>query len=441
MMTILAFVLTLGVIVLIHEGGHFAAARLLGIGVVRFAVGLGNPIWRTRLWGTEVALCPYPFGGYVKLLEKTDETKETLGLPFDVASRARKAVVVASGPLANFVLAVAIFWVMFMAGLPGIKPVASEVLPGSPAAQAGLVPGDEIRAVSGKPVRTWVELEDALERDAGGKTRLLVAGKKELALPLPREEEMKDRGVAQALGIRPPAPRPTMRVAQVIRGSAADKAGILPGDEIIAVGEEKLLGWEDFREKIAASEEKPLEITLERQGKTEKVILVPQAAKVDGRIEGRAGLAAEVDEKALAPYLITIRENPIKAFLHAVVRTGEMTALTFKSLYDMAAGMLSWQNLGGPVTIAQFAKKSMDNGVLAFGGFLAVVSIGIGVLNLLPLPLLDGGHLLGYAAQGVLRGESYDKAAWAAQRLGLLLLFLLIGVALANDIKRLLGIQ
>ncbi|MEQ5800842.1 RIP metalloprotease RseP [Halomonas sp. H10-9-1] len=445
---ILAVIVVLGLLITFHEFGHFWVARRCGVKVLRFSVGFGTPIWARRdRHGTEFAIAAIPLGGYVKMLDEREGEVPPAELEhaFNRKNVWQRIAIVAAGPLANFLLALVAYWALFVVGTATVAPVIGEVTPDSPAARGGLEAGREITAVQGEAVRSWDEINLKLVAAIGEPEALSIATRGALG-EVPREHRVpvSDWLVRQD----PPQPLPTLGVApwrppmpavlgQVMEGEAAAEAGLVPGDEILSVAGEPVADWGAFVDIVRASPGESLEFEVRRDGETQTLAVTPRENTLEEGVTigyiGAGGAPVEWPEE----YRREIRYGPVAAVGEAFARTGEMITLTFDAVRKMLVGMISPSNLSGPITIAQISGDSARAGLESFVGFLAYLSISLGVLNLLPIPVLDGGHLLYYAME-VVRGRPVSERTQAiGLRIGLALVGTLMLMAIYFDLMRL----
>ena len=445
---VLAFLVAIGVLVAVHEYGHFWMARRLGIRVLRFSIGFGKALWTRRgADGTEYALSAIPLGGYVKLLDEREGPVDAA-----LASQAynRKPVwarilVLLAGPLANFIFAVVAYWVLFMAGIPALKPVVGEVSADSTAAHAGLRAGDEITGVGTQAVGTReaavLALLDELMndraidlelRDEAGNTRearLEIAGD--------RRALTEPGALLPGLGFDFWYPVVPARVGKILPGSPAERAGLREGDEILAVGAQPV---KDFQALVAAVQPKPgarLEFEIVRDGQGLTVPVEVESQREGERLIGRIGVQPAAPE-ALPEGMRTLeRYGPASALAKAAGKTWSMSVLTVRMLWNVATGDVSVKNLSGPINIAEYAGFSARQGILAFLSFLAIVSVSLFVLNLLPIPILDGGQIVFQLAELAKGSPLSERAQAVGQQVGLLLLLVLMSFAFYNDLSRL----
>jgi regulator of sigma E protease len=446
MTTLLAFAATLAILIVFHEFGHYLVARLAGVKVLRFSVGFGKVIAQhTDRHGTEWALGAIPLGGYVKMLDEREAPvpPELLNLAFNHKSVTARAAIVAAGPLANFLLAILLFWALFMSGVPILKPVLGEPPSGTPAALAGIKTGEMVTAVNGEPVESFQDIHWLALKHALGDGRLNVDtldAKGYLAhhaLVLINKDETFEQAPLKALGLVRYLPPLLPVLAQLTPGGVAVRAGLLPGDRILAVNGRPIQLWDEVVSAVRAAPEVSLRLQIERQGRQREFVVVPEVVEANGQRSGRIGAAPFIDPALFAPYQDEARYGPIEAFSRALGRTWELSSFSLQMMGRMLVGEASLKNLSGPITIADYAGQSAASGTASFVAFLALVSISLGVLNLLPVPLLDGGHLLYYFAEFLTGRPVSERVQEIGQRIGIGLLGLLMFFALFNDLQRL----
>jgi regulator of sigma E protease len=450
LVTIASFLVTVGGLVVVHEWGHYIVARLSGVKILRFSVGFGRPLWSRRLGRdrTEWVLAAFPLGGYVKMLDTREEAvpPREESRAFDRQPVATRIAIVLAGPAANFLAAFLLYWVLFVAGLPGVKPVVGDPPANSVAAAAGLANGDTIRAVAGEPTATWSEVRWLLLKEAvrGGAVSIAVqpeggaAGMRSLDLSGVSKDDL-DRDFLVKLGLRPFSPRAPAVLGRVVEGGAGDRAGLREGDLVVAIDGETVASWGKFTARVRASAGKSLAIDLERGDAKLSLRAVPDAS---GEGEARVGLLrVEPGPQVRREWermTTTVRYDPLAAVPKAAHRVWDLSAFSLRMFGKMILGEVSWKNLSGPITIADYAGQSAQLGWISFFGFLALVSVSLGVLNLLPIPLLDGGHLVYHLAEIVKGSPVSDRAMEIGQRVGLAILAGLTFFAFYNDINRLL---
>ncbi|MEO6022433.1 MAG: RIP metalloprotease RseP [Burkholderiales bacterium] len=441
-----AFAVLLGIVVVIHELGHYWVAKLCGVKVLRFSVGFGKPLLSKRYGPdqTEWALGAFPLGGYVKMLDEREApvTNEELPRAFNRQSVWKRIAIVVAGPLANLLLAILLFWVLLMIGIPGSKPILGAPTKGSPAAQAGFMSGEKIVAIEGDAISTWHEVGLAITTRLLGEGSIVITT--EDAGGGQRERVLMSNGLTEQdlesdflgkLGLT--RLRPGLEIVEVMPDSPALKSGLLAGDEIVALNGTKLHGGaEEFVQIIRGNVGKLLDVDVRRAGATVHLQVTPEAGKNQPKSLGVIGAkvgdrdAPELRTKAVYP--------PLTALSKAITKTWDMCWLSLKSLARMAIGEVSIKNLSGPVTIANYAGQTAQMGLLQFVNFVALISISLGILNLLPIPLLDGGHLLYYVVEIIKGSPVSEKIMETGQQIGLVLLAGLMFIAFYNDINRLI---
>jgi regulator of sigma E protease len=450
LVTIASFLVTVGLLVVVHEWGHYAVARLAGVKILRFSVGFGRPLWVRRHGPdrTEWVIAAFPLGGYVKMLDSREADVAPAELPraFDRQPVGKRIAIVLAGPAANFIAAFLLYWGLYVTGLPGVKPVVGDPPQASAAAAAGLSNGDTIRAIGGEATATWTDVRWLLLKEAvrGGEVAIELEGPggaratRSLDLSVLTKEDL-DRDFLQKLGLKAFAPSVPATLGRVLPGGAGDRAGLREGDRIVAIGGTPVATWGQFTARVRASAGRLLALEVERDGARIAVTAVPEAT---GEGEARIGLlrvepGAEV-RREWDRMTTTVRHGPLEAVPKALHRVWDLAAFSLKMLGKMLLGEVSWKNLSGPITIADYAGQSAQMGWVSFAGFLALVSVSLGVLNLLPIPLLDGGHLVYYSAEIVKGSPVSERAMEIGQRVGLAILAGLTFFAFYNDINRLL---
>ena len=448
--TIFAFIVALGLLVSVHEFGHFWVARRNGIKVLRFSVGFGKPLitWYDKL-GTEYVIAMIPLGGYVKMLDEREGPvpESERHMSFNSKSVLARMAVVAAGPAANFLLAIAALWLMYVIGVRAVVPVVGDVTPGSPAAMAGLYHNAEIVGIDNQTTRSWSDINMALMHSIG-ETRDIDVAVRPFGEPAVLAETVTipvERwlvGVEQpnpisALGFQPWSPDLPARIGEIVPEGAAARAGLQGGDEVVAVGDEPVSNWNDWVEMIRQNPLLTLPVAVVRDGQMVLLEVTPdEKALADGSKIGYIGAGSSrfawPEERVR-----DIRFGPLAALGVAVTETGSLSYLMLDSLGKMVTGLVSMSNLSGPITIARAAGASIQSGLESFLAFLAMLSVSLGVINLLPVPVLDGGHLV-YHLYELFRGKPLsEKMQMAGMRAGLALILGIMFVALFNDISRL----
>ncbi len=442
--TVVAFLVALGVLIVVHEYGHYLAARICRVKVLRFSVGFGRPlaVWRLGPDATEWAIAAVPFGGYVKMLDEREGPVERREAPraFNRQSVWRRFFIVFAGPAFNFAFAIAVYAGLFMHGLPEARPVVAEPPAGTVAQAAGLRAGDTVRAIDGRPVETWQELrwrvvQAAIQR---GSLRLEIASDRghlreavlDLGAVAPEDVE---KNALERIGLRLYQPKFEPALGRIEPGGAADRAGLKSGDRVTHVQGVAIRSWGDFVKAIQASPGKPLVLGVERNGARLAVEVTPERVLAGDHEIGRIG----VGPRDLDKFYQRVSYGPFASIAKAVEKTWEISLFSLTMLAKMVLGEVSWRHLSGPVTIADYAGQSAQLGWIAYAAFLALISVSLGVLNLLPIPLLDGGHLMYYLVE-IIRGSPVsERAMEVGQRVGLALLLFMMAFAFYNDLNRL----
>lgn len=441
-----AFIVALGLLVAVHEFGHFWVARRCGVKVERFSIGFGKAIWR-RLGkdGTEYVLALIPLGGYVKMLDgRVDELKPgEEQFAFNHKSVWARMAIVAAGPMANFLFALFAFWLMFMIGVPSVKPVIDEVRPASIVAAAGIEPGMEIVGVGGEETGDWESVTYALISHLGDESVQLRVKAADTSYAIDKTLMLdgwafdpENESPIGSLGIVPLGGKVLPVVAAIVPKSASEKAGLRVGDRIKGVDDQAITEWTEFVLRVQQSPEQPLQVAVEREGRDLTLTLTPDVKKVKGQLVGFVGLSPQLvplpDE-----YRVLLQYGPLQALWHGVQKTWSLTTLTFDMIGKLIGGIVSLDNLSGPISIAKGAGSSADYGLVYFLGFLALISVNLGIINLFPLPVLDGGHLVYFLIEAVTGKPVPEKIQEVGFRIGAAILMLLMGIALFNDFARL----
>jgi regulator of sigma E protease len=467
--SILALLVTLSILVTIHEFGHYWVARLCNVHVLRFSVGFGKPVYikrgaapvdvpvpddqevRTRsnepLGGTEFAISAIPLGGYVKMLDEREGfvPDDQLHLTFNRKSVLQRIAIVAAGPIANFLLAIVAYWVLFSVGVSGVVPLLGDIDADSKAGKAGFKAGQEIVAVDGAETRTWSDVNLRLFERIGESGDIVItvlqsgSYDSRMDLHLAVDDWMSDIEQpypAADLGLVLKYPEIPARIGGIIDDGRAQDAGLSAGDEVITANGESVSSWISWVEIIKANPEVPILLQVMRDNQMIDLTVIPARTERDGEVFGFIGASREAIE--LPPEMQRTVSYPFySAWIPAIDKTWEVTAFTLVSIKKMIVGAISPKNLSGPITIAQVASATAQSGLASFIGFIALLSISLGVLNLLPIPVLDGGHLLYYFIELVVGKPVPERIqAWGLQ-MGMALIFSIMVLAFYNDLTRL----
>ncbi|WP_221799680.1 RIP metalloprotease RseP [Oceanobacter mangrovi] len=446
-MTLIWFIVAISILVVIHEYGHFWAARRSGVKVLRFSVGFGKPLFSVRdKLGTEYSVAPLPLGGYVKMLDERegDVPEELRSESFNAKSVAQRNFIAAAGPFANFIFAVLAYWALFTAGTTGVISQIGSVPENSVAAAAGVRAGEQIVAVDGSATATWEDVSWRLISRLGesGSISLTLQDHNQLTreVSLPISHWLSDTDqpdMIGSLGLIPPQLQVPAVVGSIVEDSAAEAAGLQPGDKVLNANGIAIGDWYDWVELVQQSAGQTLDLEIERSGIRLHIDLTPRTRELaDGSKSGFAGVAAQQPEIP-SDWLASSSLDPFSAFLKACSKTWDLIVFTLDSLRKMVVGDLSVKNLSGPITIAKVAGASASGGLESFVQFLALLSVSLGVLNLLPVPMLDGGHIVFNTIEGVLGKPLPERIQSVAMQVGVFLLFSLMAVAFYNDIGRL----
>jgi len=446
--TVVAFVIALGVLIVVHEYGHYLVARLCGVKVLRFSVGFGRPLatWRVGRDRTEWVVAAIPFGGYVKMLDEREAP-----VPAPEAHRAfnrqgvlRRVLIVAAGPVFNFLFAIAVYAGLYMTGLPEARPLLGKPPEASAAHAAGVRRGDLVRSVDGQPVATWQELrwrvlQAALQREA---VKLEVVDERDhlsqLTLDLtgfPADDVESD--VLERIGLRLYRPALEPVLGQVVAGSAAETAGLEPGDRIARIDGRPVESWDDLVREVRRRPGVSARLEVRRGSRTLELEVTPEPVASGEASIGRIGAAPEIPRAHAERLLVEVRYGPLESLRQGVAKTWDISVFSLRMLGKMLLGEVSWKNLSGPVTIADYAGQSAQLGWIPYLTFLALISISLGVLNLLPIPPLDGGHLMFYCVELIKGSPTSERVVEFGQRVGIALLLLLMAFAFYNDLTRL----
>ena len=439
-----AFIVALGVLITVHEFGHFWVARRCGVKVERFSIGFGKALWQRRdRHGTEFVIALIPLGGYVKMLDERVESvpAELRHQAFNNKAVWQRASIIAAGPVANFIFAIFAYWVVFIHGVPGVRPVIGEILNGSVAAEAQITPGMELKAVDGIETPDWDAVRMALVGKIGDSSTTLTVARfgedatqqKQLDLRNWQFEPDKQDPVV-VLGIQPRGPQIETTLAEVQANSPASEAGLQAGDRIVKVDGQPLSQWQTFVTQVRDNPGKSMALEVDRGGESIALTMTPEAK--NGSKAGFAGVIPRI--VPLPEEYKTVRQyGAFAAIGEASVKTWQLMKLTVSMLGKLITGDVKLNNLSGPISIAQGAGLSAEYGLIYYLMFLALISVNLGIINLFPLPVLDGGHLLFLAIEKIKGGPVSERVQDFSYRIGSILLVLLMGLALFNDFSRL----
>jgi regulator of sigma E protease len=448
---LLSFAVALGILITVHEFGHFFVARRVGVKVLRFSIGFGKAIWSRRFGAddTELVIAAVPLGGYVKMVDERNEEpipEQDLPRAFNRQSLVSRIAVVVAGPVFNWIFAILAYWALFTIGIAGAKPIMGTIVNDSLAQKAGLKSGYEVIAVDGETAPTWEALFDrVLQAVQAGRPSISVLarstdGVSEQAVNLDLSgvdlNDVIEGSVFSKLGIHS-APRVPPIIGRITPDGAAAAAGLRAGDKLIEIEGKPLRYWDEWVDVIKANPDRTLLVRVEREGQTQDIRLTPARTEVKGQVIGRIGAeVAQPRDMGQAPIGVE-RYGPVQSLTKSLDKTLTQSLLMLRMLTRMVSGQSSLKNMGGPISIAQAAGQSANVGVSKFVEFLAFVSISLAVLNMLPVPLLDGGHLLYYLIEFVRGGKPMSEMAQSiGQQIGLALLIGLMGVAFYNDVAR-----
>ncbi|VAW98798.1 Intramembrane protease RasP/YluC, implicated in cell division based on FtsL cleavage [hydrothermal vent metagenome] len=446
--TIISFLIAIGILVAIHEFGHFWVARKLGVKVLRFSIGMGKPLWKKKFGkdDTEFVLAIFPIGGYVSMLneQEGEVDKSELHRAFNRQAIWRRSLIVLAGPAFNFLFAFVAYWLIAVWGVMGPKAVISQLEPGSIAAQAGLERNMEIVSVEGWHTPTWSAVFQEIlpgvvgssrvnmkAKDSAGITRDYVLDLSELNV----DRVMRHPRPFDALGIYL-ADLPAV-VGKVVEASPAQKAGMQQGDQLISLGEKKINHWSQIGRYLEDKANKKIKLIVKRNGELIDLTITPREVIYDGRKFGQIGIAPDPELITSTSEYVNNQYGPVDAIGYSLHRTWVVSYVTLRAVGLIVTGEMSLTNISGPVTIAVVAGKSASIGLVQFILFLALVSISLGILNLLPIPVLDGGHFFYYIVEAIKGSPVSETVEAIGQRIGILLLVMLMILAFYNDIVRL----
>ena len=442
---IFAFIISLGILVSIHEWGHFWVARKMGVKILRFSIGFGKPlfIWRDKQ-ETEFALSLIPLGGYVKMLDERegDVPDNCLHMAFNRKNVWARMAIVLAGPVANFILAIVALWLMYLIGVKTIAPTIGKVIPNSPAASANLVANTRIMAINGKKINSWNDINLVLATRIGESTPFpittqLSTGEQTHIVTIKQwPKSLENKSLLEILGLETWVPTIPPVIGKIIPDLPADKAGLKNNDKILTINGQPVHAWNTMVQMVRSHPHIPLHFEILRNQQPLSLIITPDKKELENEIAGFIG--AEVKPIHWPEnQIVTLSYNPVSALSVAVSETIALAHMTIHSLIKLVTGILSLKNLSGPITIAKVAGKSLQSGLESFLYFIAMLSVSLGVINLLPIPALDGGHLFYFLLEAVRGQPISQKIQNFGLQLGIVIILCVMLLALYNDFSRL----
>ncbi len=445
---LLAAILLLGPLIAIHEFGHYIVARKLGVKVLVYSIGFGPTLlkWKSKKSGIQYQLSALPLGGYVKMLDERegDVAEQDLPYAFNRQNPWKRIAIVAAGPLINLAFAVVLFWILFLPAQEQLNTRVGSILPNTPAALVHMQPGDKITGIDGTQVSTWEKLNFALVDRAGETGTIAVTADRaghvqQFNLPIKNFLKDQSQSPLESLGFTPYRPHFPAVVSKLSEDGAAIRQGMQAGDKIVAIDGIKMNEWFDVVQVVQASPEKLLKIDVLRNNQLVHLEVMPQGKRDNmGKVTGVLGVQSDPGKVAIpAEFKQTIQYSPVEAFTLAVDKTGQISGMILNSITKMVRGLIGLDNLSGPITIAKVAGQSAEMGWQTFISFMALMSVSLGILNLLPIPMLDGGHLVYYFVE-LIRGKPVsEQIQLVGLKIGMVLLGSMMLLALFNDFMRL----
>lgn len=445
---IVAAILLLGPLIAIHEFGHFWVARKLGVKVLVYSIGFGPTLikWVSKKSGVQYQLSAIPLGGYVKMLDEREGAVKPEDLPFAFNRQSpwKRIAIVAAGPLINLLFAVLLFWILFLPAQEQLNTRIGKILPNTPAAMVDMQAGDKVLSIDGTPTSTWEKLNYALVDRIGETGQIQVVADRngqEKTFQLPIQDFLKDQSQStiDALGFLPYQPQIPAVVYKLSKDGAAIRQGMKEGDKVVAIEGKPVKDWFDVVEVVQKSPEKLLAIDVLRQGQIVHLQVMPQGTRDSmGNVKGLLGVEAHSGKITIpAEFKQTIQYNPAQAFVVATEKTAQISGMILNSMVKMVRGLIGLDNLSGPITIAKVAGQSAEMGWQTFISFMALMSVSLGILNLLPIPMLDGGHLVYYFIEAIRGKPVSEQIQIVGLKIGMVLLGSMMLLALFNDFMRL----
>lgn len=447
--TLVFFVIALAVLIAFHEFGHFWVARKLGVKVIRFSIGFGKPLWQYQRnpESTEYVVAGIPLGGYVKMVDEREEevSPEDLPFAFNRQTLPVRTAIVLAGPLFNLMLAVLIFWVLLVSGESGVRPVLGEVESGTYAYDSGFRQGDELLQVSGESTPTWNMAMSAIYSDVidlepvDVRVRTQSGDETVRKLVVPAEAAMDPGSLRSRLGMELDEPKLAAVIEKVNPDSPAQKGGLKPGDKVVQANGKNVNSWGEWVDIVRSNPARQIDTVVDRDGLEVDLTLVPALVTTDTGEAGQIGASVRVPKELIESMTVEYSLGPVRALGASVQKVADFSWLTVKMMGRMLIGRASIENLSGPISIAKYAGESAALGASYFLKFLAIVSISLGVLNLMPVPMLDGGHLFFFLIEAIKGSPVSEQVQLIGQQVGIVLLFSLMGLAFFLDIERLLN--
>ena len=446
----LAFLFVLGVLIIVHEFGHYLVARWVGVKVLKFSIGFGQVVYSKRMGRdqTEWALAIVPLGGFVKMLDEREGDVAPQDLPrsFNQQSVWRRMAIVAAGPLANFLLAVLVYWGGFLYGVEELRPLLGKPVISSPAAQAGVEDGERVLRIQGDTVETWQEVRWKLLTAAANRDTVeleVINPRKEIAFRYLNVSDIRESGwkgdALERLGLQLHQIKIPAIIGRLNPDSVAAMAGLRIDDVIVGIDGQRIESWQEVVRTVRGNPGRQLAFDVMRKAEMVSLLITPGVVVDNGNEIGRIGAGVRDFQSLRNEMLITVRYGIVESFGKALSEAWDKTVFSVSMMGKMLTGEVSWQNISGPITIADYAGQSAKSGASQYFKFLALVSISLAVLNLMPIPILDGGHLLYYVVEAIRRKPLSERCMELGQKIGMFLLFMLMACSFYNDINRLIS--